>query len=71
MAKNKNNNGPNPNNVVNLPQRCPVEACGKKADKINFCKEHYHWFKAGLVTKEGQKPKDFDKKFAAYERKAA
>jgi hypothetical protein len=30
---------------------------------MNFCPEHYAWFKEGLVSKTGQKPTDFDKKW--------
>jgi hypothetical protein len=33
---------------------------------MNFCKEHYDWFKFGLITKEGKRPTDFDKKYTAY-----
>ncbi len=69
-AKNKKQNQA-PNNVAQLPQRCPVDGCGKKADRMHFCNEHYAWFKEGLITKSGEKPKDFDKKYAAYQRRIA
>ena len=45
---------------------CCVEKCAKKADKMNFCPEHFAWFKEGLVTKKGVRPMDFDKKYQAY-----
>lgn len=50
-------------NVLSLPTTCCVEKCGKKGDRLNFCSDHYVWFKEGLVNKKGQKPTDFDKKF--------
>ena len=54
-------------NVVQLTtSTCCVEKCGKKGDRMNFCPEHYLWFKEGLVNKKGQRPLDFDKKFQAY-----
>lgn len=52
-------------NVVSLAI-CPVEKCGKKATRSEFCDEHFKWFKEGLITRGGQKPKDFDKKYQAY-----
>jgi hypothetical protein len=52
-------------NVVGL-SRCTCEGCNKKADLMNFCQEHYDWFKFGLITKEGKKPTDFDKKYQAW-----
>ena len=42
----------------------------KKAELTNFCTQHYDWFKFGLLTKEGKKPTDFDKKFTAYSKRA-
>lgn len=55
-------------NVVQMTtSTCCVEKCGKKADRMNFCPEHYAWFKEGLVNKKGQRPLDFDKKFQAYQ----
>lgn len=68
MAKN-NADG---SNVIAMPTSCCVEKCTKKVEKLNFCSEHYVWFKEGLVNKKGQKPTDFDKKFQAFSaRKAA
>ena len=54
------------NNVVAMTSQCGCEGCKKKSDLMNFCQEHYDWFKFGLITKEGKKPVDFDKKFTAY-----
>jgi hypothetical protein len=61
--------GPAP--VSNMPDKCPVEACGKGAKKLAFCEEHFMWFKQGLVNKKGEKPSDFDKKFQSWKRKHA
>ncbi len=54
------------NNVVAMPSKCGCEGCGKKSDLMNFCQEHYSWFKFGLLTKEGKRPSDFDKKYSAF-----
>lgn len=63
----KKNSGPNSpaNNVITLSM-CPVEKCGKKASRAEFCDEHFGWFKEGLVSRKGEKPKDFDKKYQAF-----
>lgn len=58
-------------NVVAMPTRCTAEGCNKKVDRMNFCTEHYEWFKFGLITKTGQKPTDFDKKYLAFQKKRA
>jgi hypothetical protein len=57
-------------NVVTLT-KCTAEGCSKKADKMNFCAEHFDWFKYGLLTKEGKHPSDFDKKHSSYMKKRA
>jgi hypothetical protein len=57
-------------NVVVL-SKCSAEGCGKKTDRLTFCTEHYDWFKWGLLTKEGQRPSDFDKKYQSYMKKRA
>lgn len=49
-----------------MPSRCVCDGCNKKADLMEMCGEHYDWFKFGLVTKEGKRPTDFDKKYTAY-----
>jgi len=52
-----------PNNVIQLgPTKCCGEGCSKKIERAGFCAEHFEWFKAGLVTKEGSKAADFEKK---------
>lgn len=65
MAKNKKNNQQG-GQVHQLPTRCKAESCNAKIARMNFCDEHFTWFKEGLITKEGQKPKDFDKKYNDY-----
>lgn len=61
-----------PNNVVSLESsRCTSEGCKKKSELASFCKEHFEWFKAGLITKEGAKAPDFDKKYYHYAAKKA
>jgi hypothetical protein len=57
-------------NVVSL-SKCKAEGCGKKAEKMDFCAEHFDWFKFGLITKEGKRPVDFDKKYQAYQKRRA
>lgn len=52
--------------VTPMNTTCMVEKCTSKSDRMGFCKEHYTWFKEGLVNKKGQKPTDFDKKYQAY-----
>lgn len=54
-----------------LPVNCRAEGCKKKMEKADFCNEHFIWFKAGLVKKDGSAPKDFDKKYIQYIRRAA
>ncbi len=53
-------------NVVSLPNRCSVKDCKKSPSLVNFCPEHYEWFKFGMITKLGEKPVDFDKKYNAF-----
>lgn len=65
MAKDKSADSA-PSNVVGMPSNCCAEKCTKKGDRLNFCPEHYAWFKEGLLSKKGQRPSDFDKKFQAY-----
>ncbi len=58
-------------NVVQIGSAtCCVDKCGKKSDRMNFCTEHYMWFKEGLVSKKGVRPTDFDKKYQAFMMKA-
>lgn len=59
-------------NVLELSTSvCPVQGCGKKAARSKFCSEHFQWFKAGIITRDGEKPTDFDKKFQAFMRRKA
>lgn len=64
-----------PNNVIQLgPTKCTADDCKKKPEKAGFCAEHFDWFKAGLITKEGARAADFDKKhyqYTASKKKAA
>jgi hypothetical protein len=57
---------PKGGNVLAMPSRCASEGCSKKTEVQTFCKEHFDWFKFGLITKEGKKPIDFDKKMVAF-----
>ena len=67
MADKKNFEKQIPNNVVVLESvKCCAEGCKKKMEKATFCAEHFDWFKAGLITKEGLKALDFDKKYYHY-----
>lgn len=65
----KKNQPPPQGNVVAMPARCPVQECGKKAERSDFCGEHFLWFKEGLINRKGEKPKDFDKKYMAYQKR--
>lgn len=65
MSKDKKGEAGGGNNVVTMAI-CPVEKCGKKAARSEFCAEHFLWFKEGLINRAGEKPKDFDKKYQAY-----
>ena len=55
--------------VVTLPGMCMADSCKQKSQKANFCMEHFDWFKEGLITKEGHRPTDFDKKHFDYQRR--
>lgn len=55
--------------VKELPVSCSAHGCKKKIERVSFCNEHFLWFKAGLVKKDGSFPKDFDKKYIQYIRK--
>ena len=55
-------------NVLSL-SKCPAEGCSKKAERMDFCTEHFMWFKEGLINKKGQKPRDFDKKYQDFLRR--
>lgn len=53
-------------NVIQLT-KCCADGCSKKVELLKFCHEHYDWFKFGVLTKEGKRPTDFDKKYQAYQ----
>ena len=54
-------------NVVDLAKvLCVAEDCKKKASRAEFCDEHFVWYKEGLLTGKGEKPRDFDKKYVAF-----
>lgn len=71
----KNNPAPEkqmPGQVVNLnAHKCTAEHCKAKPERAGFCGEHYLWFKEGLLTLEGYKAKDFDKKYHDFMRRKA
>lgn len=46
--------------------KCPVDGCAKTGVRINFCQEHFTWFKEGLVTRKGERPTDFDRKYQGF-----
>lgn len=58
-------------NVAPMTERCCAEGCSKAQSKLAFCEEHFVWYKEGLVNKKGERPSDFDKKFAVFQRKKA
>lgn len=66
MAKDKKQGGGEATANVVAMSMCPVEKCGKRASRAEFCEEHFGWFKEGLINRGGEKPKDFDKKYQAY-----
>jgi hypothetical protein len=70
MSKDKKQQGQGENhNVVSMPQKCKGEKCTLKDKRAGFCDEHYMWFKEGLITKDGIKVIDFDKKMQALQRR--
>jgi hypothetical protein len=58
-------------NVSTMPSKCTAEGCKKAPELLTFCKEHFDWFKFGLLTKEGKRPSDFDKKWQAFQKHKA
>jgi hypothetical protein len=56
-----------PGQVISLAaNRCQADGCKSKPARAGFCEEHFDWFKAGLITKEGHRAMDFDKKYQHY-----
>ena len=61
-----------PGKLVSLsPVQCKSEECKRKPAKAGFCDEHFTWFKEGLITADGSRAKDFDKKYHHWLRRAA
>jgi len=61
-----------PNKVTQLhADKCAAQECKKGPEKANFCKEHFVWFKEGLITIGGDRSKDFDKKYHAWLRRTS
>ena len=56
-----------PEGTISTDERCKSEGCKHAQARFTFCSSHYEWFKFGLITKEGKKVTDFDKKMAHYE----
>lgn len=50
---------------------CIAEGCKLQPKRAGFCDEHYTWFKEGLVTKDGRRPIDFEKKFYNFQQRRA
>lgn len=46
---------------------CKAEACKAKDWKFSFCQEHFEQYKFGLITKDGVKASDFDRKIDHYQ----
>ncbi|MEK6554001.1 MAG: hypothetical protein AABZ31_02075 [Bdellovibrionota bacterium] len=69
MSKKEQNAGGG--NVTAMPDRCLAEGCNKGQSKLAFCEEHFVWYKEGLVNKKGERPSDFDRKYALFMRKKA
>lgn len=42
---------------------CTAVGCKKPDAQFGFCSEHFDHFKFGLITRQGKKVPDFDKKF--------
>lgn len=63
MSENKKLDKQIPNNVISLTSsQCKAEGCKVKATRAEFCEEHFSWYKASLINKNGQRVPDFDKK---------
>jgi hypothetical protein len=53
--------------VATSVEFCKCEGCKGQQDRFTFCDTHYEWFKFGLITKEGKKVGDFEKKWGHFE----
>jgi len=45
---------------------CAETNCKNKGTRLNFCTEHFQWFKFGVITKKGIHPLDFESKMTAF-----
>lgn len=67
MAEKKNTSAQIPNNVVSIHTgSCKAEGCKAKAVRAEFCTEHFDWFKASLINKNGERVPDFEKKYYSW-----
>lgn len=48
-------------------EHCKAEGCKSKMARMTFCEPHFEWFKFGLITREGKKVGDFEKKMGHFE----
>ena len=69
MGKNKGQNQQQGAKVVSLV--CTSHECSEKPKRAGFCNEHFTWFKEGLITKTGERAKDFDKKYQHFLRRSS
>ena len=49
-----------------LPGHCHAQNCKGRAQRFNFCDEHYEQFKFGLIKKNGEPAGDYEKKIEQY-----
>ena len=59
--------GKKPEQIASGIDHCKCEGCKNTQSRFTFCDNHYEWFKFGLITKEGKKVGDFEKKWSHYE----
>ncbi len=65
--KKEKNNGNGGAKVI--PMICQSTGCKERPKRANFCNEHFIWYKEGLITTEGVRAKDFDKKYQHFLRR--
>jgi hypothetical protein len=66
MSQKLKHQDPSTTAVAAITSRCKADGCKAGSQKMDFCEEHFTWFKFGLVDKHGHRPIDFDKKYAAF-----
>jgi hypothetical protein len=59
--------GKKPEGTATVAEHCKCEGCKLPQSRLSFCEPHYDWFKFGLITREGKKVGDFEKKMGHYE----